>query len=150
MCIRDSYDEGIDFTDNPQNSRIIGQAKNFILTPIDKLMRKLEEEKERVSKLQPEAYYLFLPKNLTRKRLKKIVNLFNPVTRFDFEHIFTLGKMDELLQKKEYRDILEKHPKLWNFSMDILSREMCIRDSCRSKASQSLETAAPCRSPEAS
>ncbi|QNM05920.1 nSTAND3 domain-containing NTPase [Qiania dongpingensis] len=118
------YDEGIDFTDNPQNSRIIGQAKNFILTPIDKLMRKLEEEKERVSKLQPEAYYLFLPKNLTRKRLEKIVNLFNPVTRFDFEHIFTLGKMDELLQKKEYRDILEKHPKLWNFSMDILSRAL--------------------------
>ncbi|MCD2492663.1 ATP-binding protein [Lacrimispora sp. NSJ-141] len=118
------YDEGIDFTDNLQNPRIIGQAKNFIFTPADKLIRKLKKEKERVEWLRPETYYLFLPKNLTRKRLEEIVNLFNPVTRFDLEHIFTLGKMDELLQKKEYGDVLEKHPKLWNFSMDILSRAL--------------------------
>lgn len=118
------YDEGIDFTDDPLHPKIIGQAKNFIFTSIDTLMSQLEGERDRVRALRPEAYYLFLPRNLTRKRLEKIINLFQPYTKFDQEHIFTLGRMDELLQENQYKDILEKHPKLWNFSMGVLSKAL--------------------------
>lgn len=118
------YDEGIDFTDDPLHPKIIGQAKNYIYTSIDTLMRELEEERHRVEILRPEAYYLFLPKNLTRKRIEKIINLFKPFTRFDQGHIFTLGRMDELLQENQYKDILENHPKLWNFSMNVLSKAL--------------------------
>lgn len=118
------YDEGIDFTDDLARPHIIGQAKRYFCTPVNQLMRELSEESERVKSLRPEAYYLFLSRDLTGQRLKQIVHLFQPYTEFTHQHIFTLGRMDDLLQTTEYRDILDKHPKLWNFSMDTLSRAL--------------------------
>ncbi len=118
------YDEGMDFTDSFQHPCIVGQAKRYMFTPVGQLMRQLEKEKAHIEKVRPEAYYLFISKNLTRKCQEKIISLFRPFTGFGFGHIFTLAEIDELLQKEEYRDVLEKYPKLWNFSIEILSKAL--------------------------
>ena len=39
----------------------------------------------------------------------------------DQSNIFTISVIDALLQSREYGEILEKYPSLWNFSVDILS-----------------------------
>lgn len=119
------HDEGADFADDIHCPTIVGQAKRYLLSPPDKLMRALEREREKLKWLRPEEYYLFLARDLTRRRLEEIIAKFQPLTKFGPEHIFTPSRMDVLLREDgRYRDILNRYPKLWTFSADILSREL--------------------------
>lgn len=118
------HDSGADFIDVPGGRATVGQAKHYITTPVDKLFRDLRREQEHIRELQPEAYYLFLSKDLTAPRLEEAVALFQGLTVFDLDHVFTLSRINDLLQKRSYRDILEQYPKLWNFSMENLNRAL--------------------------
>lgn len=59
-------DQGIDIADCKDGRTIIAQCKNYINTPTSDLMSALEKEKDKVEKLNPKEYYLFINKDISR------------------------------------------------------------------------------------
>ena len=57
-------DQGIDIADCKDGRTIIAQCKNYINTPTSDLMSALEKEKDKVEKLNPKEYYLFINKDI--------------------------------------------------------------------------------------
>lgn len=69
-------DQGIDIADCKDGRTIIAQCKNYINTPTSDLMSALEKEKDKVEKLNPKEYYLFINKDISPKRINAIYELF--------------------------------------------------------------------------
>lgn len=115
-------DYGIDITEDRLNPTIVGQAKRYISSSNDDLMRALKKEKENMQRIKPKEYYLFISKNIPIGRIKQIIELFDSVVTIPQEHIFTLSDIEDLLKSAPYQDILRNYHELWNFSTDMLSR----------------------------
>ena len=122
MLVTDSAnDHGADIRDRMIHPQTAAQVKHYMNSSVSQLMAGLRQEVSKAAGLGAAQYYLFLSKDLTEERIKEITEMFSGCVALEESHIFTLSRLDDYLQRPENRDILQKYPGLWNFSMDILS-----------------------------
>ncbi len=108
-------DQGIDIADRKDGRTIIAQCKNYINTPIPKMMSALEKEKDKVEKLNPNEYYLFINKDISPQKIKTIYELFQEWMPSK-ENIYTRSDCDAFISKSENQDIAQKYPHLLNLN----------------------------------
>ena len=108
-------DQGIDIADCKDGRTIIAQCKNYINTPTSDLMSALEKEKDKVEKLNPKEYYLFINKDISPKRINAIYELFQEWMPSN-KNIYTRSDCDAFISKNENQDIAQKYPRLLNLN----------------------------------
>lgn len=108
-------DQGIDIADCKDGRTIIAQCKNYINTPTSDLMSTLEKEKDKVEKLNPKEYYLFINKDISPKRINAIYELFQEWMPSN-KNIYTRSDCDAFISKNENQDIAQKYPRLLNLN----------------------------------
>lgn len=113
-------DRGADIRDRMIQPEVAAQVKHYMDSSVSQLMASIRKEVEKVSDLKPRQYYLFVSKDLTEARIREIIELYSGCISIKEENIFTLSRLDYILQQPEYHKVLEKYNALWNFSIDIL------------------------------
>lgn len=111
-------DGGIDIQSN-ENERIIGQAKLYINSTQDVVVRAVKKELDKIKKDEVEQYYLFIGREMSPQNVQVIYNEFKSYMKTK-ENIYTLKEINELLEKEEFIDIVRNHTKLWMNSANIL------------------------------
>lgn len=106
-------DQGIDIADCTDGRTVVAQCKNYIDTPYSKLIRVLGKEKEKVQKLNPKEYYLFINKDLSPKNITSIYELFHDWMASE-KNIYTRSDCDAYISKSENQNISNKYPHLLN------------------------------------
>lgn len=113
---KDSGVDGRFFT--PSGSEIVIQCKHWLKSGFQALMRELKAtEAEKVKKLNPEKYIFITSVGLSRHNKKTIKNIFSPFIKSESD-IFGSEDLNDLLSK--YREVEEKHYKLWLSSSNVL------------------------------
>ena len=92
-------DQGIDIADCKDGRTIIAQCKNYIDTPTSKLMSALTEEREKIEKLNPTEYYLFINKDISPQKINNIYELFQEWMPSK-KNIYTRSDCDAFISKK--------------------------------------------------
>lgn len=113
-------DGGIDLKDNVPGCNIIVQVKHYINSTVSNLLSSLNNEVEKVQKLNPKKYYVCCSKELSSPKTTEIYNLFDNYMESE-KNIYTLKEIDDFLQRPENADIVRKNFKLWLESSNILS-----------------------------
>ena len=112
-------DQGIDgrfFTDTDE--KIIIQCKHWIKSSISVLKAHLRsKESEKVKKLQPARYILFISNELNPQEKDEISSYFSPFLHV--KDIFGYQDIEDILNANE--SLLRKHYKLWLTSAAVLS-----------------------------
>lgn len=121
LLVSDSAgDRGADIRDSWEAPKIVAQVKHYLQSTVTQLMASLKTEAEKIRGWYHGEYYLFLSKDLTEAKIRKITELFAPEITLEESHIFTLSRIDSLLHLPEYRTVLQKYPGLWDFSCQVL------------------------------
>ncbi|UXZ23049.1 restriction endonuclease [Pseudomonas sp. YeP6b] len=102
----------------PDGSEWILQCKHWVSTPVERLVKHVEEnETPKVRKLAPERYFLAVSHALSRNDKKNLMEMLSP---------FVLSPND-ILGREDLNDLLAKHPevegrhyKLWMSSANVL------------------------------
>lgn len=102
----------------PSGNEWILQCKHWVLTPLERLIKQVEEsESPKVRKLAPERYFLAISHSLSRNDKKNLMEALAP---------FVLSP-DDILGREDLNDILAQHPeverrhyKLWIASANVL------------------------------
>lgn len=122
-------DGGIDLTDDVHKKNIVVQVKHYIKTDTNGLIRSLENEIEKVKKLQPKQYYVCCSKELTPDKKLQIYSMFSDFME-STANIITTIEIDDFLRNQENASILRDHFKLWlestNILTDIFSNDIFI------------------------
>ena len=113
-------DQGADIRDNMIRPEVVAQVKHYMNSSISQLMASLRKEVVKVSSLRPRQYYLFISKDLTESKIREIIELYSDYVQINETNIFTLSRLDNILQQPEYHEIFHKYSSLWNFSIEIL------------------------------
>lgn len=108
-------DQGIDIADCKDGRTIIAQCKNYIDTPTSKLMSALTEEREKIEKLNPTEYYLFINKDISPQKINNIYELFQEWMPSK-KNIYTRSDCDAFISKKENQDIAQRYPNILNMN----------------------------------
>ena len=108
-------DQGIDIADCKDGRTIIAQCKNYIDTPTSKLMSALTEEREKIEKLNPTEYYLFINKDISPQKINNIYELFQDWMPSK-KNIYTRSDCDAFISKKENQDIAQRYPNILNMN----------------------------------
>lgn len=107
---KQTKDKGIDgLVLNEENW--IMQAKCYKGTPYSTMLSNLKKEREKVKKLNPKNYFLFINKELTVGNYEEILKIFRPYLKK--ENLYDQHRIKDILNKKEAEYILEKWDKLW-------------------------------------
>lgn len=112
-------DGGIDIKAYESES-IIAQVKHYIDSPVSTLMSSLRKELNKVKKLSPSEYYIFVSKKLSNDKINEIFEIFEEFMSSK-SCIYCLTDINEILDKEDNQDIVRKHYKLWLASTNILS-----------------------------
>lgn len=100
------------------NENIIGQAKHYT-SPVSALVSSLRSELVKVKRLNPDKYYLFTSKCLSSSKIDEIYSIFEDyMPSKDF--IFDGTRINDLLDKEDYKDVVRKHIKLWMISSNVM------------------------------
>ncbi|MCI8519784.1 MAG: ATP-binding protein [Clostridia bacterium] len=108
---RKCKDKGIDAISLEEEKNWIMQAKFYKNTSDSTMMRQLKLESQKVKKLKPDRYFLFICKILTEKQFEEITDIFSPYLKK--EDIYDEVIIKDILDEKEAEFILEKWDKLW-------------------------------------
>ncbi|GEN82871.1 hypothetical protein SLU01_11830 [Sporosarcina luteola] len=119
-------DQGIDLADSIVKPTTIVQVKHYMNSSFSQLMASLKQEKEKLEKWQPQAYYVCTSKSLTRGNIESIYNEFqNYMASTDC--IISKEQIDTFLLDKNNEDILRKHFKLW-ITADLVLNDLLHQD----------------------
>lgn len=111
-CYKKGPDQGIDIESVHRDHNIIGQAKNWENTSVSKLKTSLKNcELPKVISLHPKRYVLFISKELTRKQIKEIVDIFSPYLKEEDVYDGTIIK--DILNEKDAEYILDRWEQIW-------------------------------------
>lgn len=100
------------------NEKDIGQAKHYT-SSTSALVSSLRIEFVKVRKLNPDKYYLFTSKSLTASKIDEIYSIFEKYMPSK-NYIFDGTRLNNLLDKEEYKDVVRKHIKLWMVSSNVM------------------------------
>jgi adenylate kinase family enzyme len=101
-----------------QNLEVVIQCKHWVRSGLAALLRSLKNtEAAKVVKLKPSRYLFVTSLELSRQNKKTISNIFAPNIKSESD---ILGKEDLNSLLSEYREIEEKHYKLWLSSTNVL------------------------------
>ena len=113
-------DGGIDVISTNTQEKIIGQAKHYIKTPMNKLLRDLQnKEKPKVMKLNPDRYIIAFSQEATSQAYEKILKNFSPFLK-NGNDIYDTKRMKDILDKNE--SLINKWYKLWLPSKEIIDK----------------------------
>jgi len=112
-------DSGIDFRFSNGPGNAVVQAKHYIDSPADALMRAVRAEDIKVEKLKPARYLLATSASLSPSLKKKLLEAM-PHTPLRAEDIFGRADLNNLLGR--HPEIERKHFKLWLASTPVLER----------------------------
>ena len=113
-------DGGIDVISTNTQEKIIGQAKHYIKTPMNKLLRDLQnKEKPKVMKLNPDRYIIAFSQEATSQAYEKILKNFSPFLK-NGNDIYDTKRMKDILDKNE--NLINKWYKLWLPSKEIIDK----------------------------
>ena len=114
-------DGGVDlrYSTISNNNSIVVQAKHYLKTDLNKLIRILKkEELDKVIKLKPDRYIFVTSLELSSKNKDDIKNIFSPYILTSND---VLGNQDLNKLLRKHKDIEKKHFKLWFSSTEIIS-----------------------------
>jgi len=112
-------DSGIDLTDDVVEKSIVVQVKHYWKTPPSTLINALRSELTKVEKLNPDQYYICCSKELTPGNIASLYDTFHKYMDSP-GNIMTLAEIEDFLHRKDNKDILQRHYKLWLDSTGIL------------------------------
>lgn len=112
-------DGGVDLADNVDGKGIVVQVKHYQSSTPEKLIRSLKKELSNVRRLSPRQYYICCSRMLSAANINELYLYFQNYMGSD-RNIITLNEIDDFLKKKDNRDILKKHFKLWLDDTGIL------------------------------
>ncbi|MGY3211933.1 nSTAND3 domain-containing NTPase [Mucilaginibacter sp. HD30] len=119
---KDGKDKGIDFrysTDTNENW-IVGQVKHYLKSGIDLLLSDLEKkEKNKVANLKPDRYIFATSVDLAVGDVDKIVAIFTPFLKKNGD-VYGTKDLNQLLGT--YKDVIDRHFKLWYSSSEVLKK----------------------------
>jgi len=101
---------------------IIGQAKHCS-SPASTLVSSLRSELIKVRKLNPDKYYLLTSKCLSSAKIDEIYSIFEDYMPSK-DYIFDGTRINDLLDKEEYKNVVRKHIKLWMVSSNVMDIAM--------------------------
>jgi len=113
-------DQGIDICDSKRSPEIIIQAKHYIKSKYNDLVRVLRKELEKVNKLNPKEYYICCSMELTKKQKDEIYDIFKSYMT-DRANIIDSIEINDILSSSEGSEIVKKHYKLWLCSSEMLT-----------------------------
>jgi len=117
---RDSGVDGRFFTS--ENQEVVLQCKHWANTPISQLFTQLSKfERPKVAKIKPALYIIAVSNSLSRKDKSKIKIALSPYMKSE-ALIFGAEDLNDLLS--QYKDIEQRHYKLWLHSAGVLSHMM--------------------------
>lgn len=108
---RKGRDKGIDAISLGENDNWIMQAKFPKETTDSTIKSTLKKESQKVKKLKPERYFLFIGKELTVSLYEEIIKMFSPYLKP--EDLYDEIRIKDILEEKGAEFILEKWDKLW-------------------------------------
>lgn len=113
-------DGGIDVISTNTQEKIIGQAKHYMKTSMNKLLNDLQNiEKPKVMKLNPDRYIIAFSKEATSQAYEKILEIFSPFLQ-NGNDIYDTKRMKDILDKNE--SLTNKWYKLWLPSKEIIDK----------------------------
>jgi len=119
---KDGKDRGIDFrysTDQDENW-IVGQVKHYLKSGIDLLLYDLEnKEKTKVVTLAPNRYIFATSVDLAVGDVDKIVDIFKPFIKKNSD-VYGTKDLNQLL--RTYKDVIDRHFKLWYSTSEVLKK----------------------------
>lgn len=113
-------DGGVDICDSKSNPKVVIQVKHFTKSSVSTLITELKKEIPKVSKLNPQKYYVCTSLELTRNKKNEIINLF-PDYMKDISNVIDKIEIESFLNETSNQDILNKHYKLWLCSSNVIS-----------------------------
>lgn len=102
-------DGGVDIKETNGSNQIIGQAKRYKTISS---FNAIEERNKIQAIIDCKEYYLFFACPLSHPKRTSIYNDFKEYMK-DESYIFDSIQLSDLLEKDEYKKVLEKHFKLW-------------------------------------
>ena len=113
-------DGGIDICSLEIDSpKVMIQAKHYIGSKFSDLKKVMNNEKEKVQKINPKNYYLITSLSLTKKNKEKIIDIIGENFMQDISYIISYEDINSFLDDPQNIDILKKHYKLWIFSTNV-------------------------------
>lgn len=103
---------------SPNGEEWILQCKHWVMTPLEKLLKYMGAEKEKVIRLAPVRYFLMVSHSLSRNDKKQLMEALSP---FVLTPSDILGREDlnDLLVR--FPEVERRHYKLWLASSNVLS-----------------------------
>jgi energy-coupling factor transporter ATP-binding protein EcfA2 len=130
---KEGKDKGIDllYSTNSNEYEIVGQAKHYLQSGIDKLIYDLKNvEADKVRKLDPAKYIFATSLPLLVSKSGEILSIFNPYIK-NSSDIYGQEELNRLLDKHPH--VLNNHFKLWLSSAAILTKVLDYKLEGRSQ-----------------
>ena len=128
----DGPDGGVDGRHAKGPKRIILQAKHYNLSGFSQLERAMREERSKVDRLEPSRYILSTSVSMTPLRKAKLKDIIGSAL-VDLGDVY--GKEDLKGLLRNYQDIAEAHPALWQTSGRVI--ESVLNSVCQKTPRQS-------------
>lgn len=112
-------DEGVDGRYfRSEGDEWILQCKHWVKSPIEKLLKHIEVEAEKVRKLKPTRYFLMVSHELSKNDKSKFLKVLNP---FVLSPADIVGREDLNDLLMHFPEVEKKHYKLWLASSNVLN-----------------------------
>lgn len=136
-------DGGVDGRHAKGPEKIILQAKHYNLSGFAQLERAIRKERSKVDRLEPSRYILSTSVSMTPSRKVKLKDIIGPAL-VDLGDVYGKEDLEGLL--RNYQDIAEAHPALWQTSgrviESVLNRTLDAREN-RNEAPKVLQSLLP-------
>ena len=113
-------DGGIDICDSNLSPNVVIQVKHYCNSTFSQLLSSLKKEISKVSKLNPNHYYICTSLPLTKAKRDEIVNMF-PNFMENIENVIDKTEISAFLEDEDNQDIVKKNYKLWLCASNVLA-----------------------------